>query len=209
MHLEHAAFESDPTLWSMPWRQVQSTKPCPAWYSPGSTNWMVPFGDLMMLRDIADLGLPYEAVGREWLGCPLKLENMIAFKYEKLARLNGWYLGLQHLDTSIVLAWPLTRCQMPGCDGVFYYEPVFSVKEPVGIFISEVSDLQACALAGQVAALAVERVGAVSGCAPALLPALPAARPGALVQGARARGVLRHEPVHHPCAWQTPRLEVG
>lgn len=146
MHLEHAAFESDPTLWSMPWRQVQSTKPCPAWYSLGSTNWMVPFGDLMMLRDIADLGLPYEAVGRAWLGCPLKLENMIAFKYEKLARLNGWYLGLKHLGTSIVLAWPLTRCQMPGCDGVFYYEPVFSVKEPVGIFISEVSDLQACAL---------------------------------------------------------------
>lgn len=146
MFLNRTSFEADTKDWTMPWGKVQSIAPCASWYSPSATNWMVPFADLLMLRQIKEEGLEFEVVSKAWMGSALHLANMIAFRCDAPSRLKGWYLGLQHFDTSVVLAWPLRRAEMPGHPEAVFFEPLLDVSEPVGIFVHEMDGLMACAL---------------------------------------------------------------
>jgi len=144
--LDKSAFKACKEGWSMDFAKVQSSSPTPGWHSPSATNWVAPCADLWMYRAVETQQLPWEVVCKAWLGSVLVLKNLVAFNYQSDAAKAGWYLGIQHIDNSCVLSWPLVRSAVPGHSDAIVYELQRDVIDAPLLFIHEITDLEAASL---------------------------------------------------------------
>lgn len=145
--VDKSAFKAEREHWSMDWSEVQGSSQCPSWYSPSASNWVAPCSDLWMLRSLQKQNLPYETIGKAWLGSLLNLKNLIVFNYQDEPDREGWYIGLQHIEGSCLLCWPLARTVVPGHANEVFYEPKRGLKEPSMLFIHEITGLESAVVA--------------------------------------------------------------
>jgi hypothetical protein len=144
--MDKDSFQAEQGNWSLKFGTVQSTAPTASWYSPGATTWIAPCSDLHMLRSIHAQGLGWDSVEHAWMGSLFKLSFLVAFHYTAEENKRGWYLGLEHIEGSCVVCWPVTRCTVPGHDDQIYFQPKHDLKEPCLVFIQAILELEACKL---------------------------------------------------------------
>lgn len=144
LFLDKDAFISKMESWSLNFRKVQSTSDAPSWYSPGATTWITPCADLVMLRAIDNQGLAWCYADLAWMGCLLTLEHLVVFRYTQEPSKTGYYMGLQHIESSCLLCWPVVRYTVPGHSDAVYFDPVKTLLEPCLLLICEIKKMEAC-----------------------------------------------------------------
>lgn len=139
--LTKAAFSADPSCRSLRFQDIVSSGSGVDWWSPCAQGLCAPAADLKLLADIAP-NLLMASCAR--LGKLFHIKHKFAFQTSGQAASSVvvWYLPLEAIDNSAVLAWHATKIQC-SANGDSYFSPDLTVSEPVLVSVVSLRDIKA------------------------------------------------------------------
>eukprot|EP00974_Lingulodinium_polyedra_P074733 7241244-Lingulodinium_polyedra.AAC.1 len=123
-------FVPDSARRSLPFENiVNSSQACP-WHSPAAHSFTVPVADLQVIQDAIDLK-DLSLVENCWLGMLGEASHRMVWKLKKAKTgITKWYIPLNHLANSGVIAWPVQPCTFEAYPDEIMLEVDMDVKEP-------------------------------------------------------------------------------
>lgn len=130
---------------SLPFEAIVGTSSTPAWHSPAAFSSCAPVADLALIGDAAQLN-SLGSLWKAWLGCLGDASHRMVWGI----RLDGhgewsWYIPLNHMCDSAVIAWPVRLREMSGHPETMWAEIKTDIKEPslLSVFTLAVGNLKA------------------------------------------------------------------
>lgn len=130
------AWRAGPSRESLPFAEVQSPQQVAAWHSPSAQNWMVPVGDLALLRHCEATG-DYGQVRSAWVGSLFEATHRLIIEMPPAC-----YLALGHLSGSCVIALPCVLQPLSEVN-LKVVKVVEEVARPVLLPITDLDTIQA------------------------------------------------------------------
>lgn len=124
-------FQASRTGHSLPFKDIVSSRPTPAWWSPNAERCQAPIADLALYEHGLQYGFPTLATA--WLGTFLRHEHQIMAR-RAMPVDSPWHFVLGPVGDSAVLLWPAQQVTVGAAGApsgeVTYWQPVIPLETP-------------------------------------------------------------------------------